>query len=123
LTSFAETVQWLVDGLRALLAKERALSDYRGHLVSVTGTDAQRGVSRSEAVFELAPESSEAPHGREKERLDVAVTTDLLTDGANLQQCRNVIKCDLPRNPMWLEQWHGRIDRIGSPRRGDAGRA
>jgi superfamily II DNA/RNA helicase len=38
----------------------------------------------------------------------------VLTEGVNLQQCRNIINLDIPWNPMRLVQRHGRIDRIGS---------
>jgi hypothetical protein len=48
-------------------------------------------------------------------RLDIMLSTDVLAEGMNLQQCRNVINFDLPWNPMRLVQRHGRIDRIGSP--------
>ena len=42
------------------------------------------------------------------------LTTDVLAEGQNLQQCRNIINYDLPWNPMRLVQRHGRIDRINS---------
>jgi hypothetical protein len=42
------------------------------------------------------------------------VTTDILAEGVNLQQCRHIINYDLPWNPMRLVQRNGRIDRIGS---------
>jgi helicase-like protein len=48
---------------------------------------------------------------------DILVTTDVLAEGVNLQQARNIINYDLPWNPMRLVQRHGRIDRIGSPHR------
>ena len=42
------------------------------------------------------------------------MTTDVLSEGVNLQQARHIINYDLPWNPMRLVQRHGRIDRIGS---------
>jgi len=45
---------------------------------------------------------------------DLVVTTDVLAEGVNLQQARNIVNYDLPWNPMRLVQRHGRIDRIGS---------
>ncbi|MFL2952879.1 MAG: C-terminal helicase domain-containing protein [Candidatus Thalassarchaeaceae archaeon] len=42
------------------------------------------------------------------------LTTDVLAEGQNLQQCRHIINYDLPWNPMRLVQRHGRIDRINS---------
>jgi hypothetical protein len=46
---------------------------------------------------------------------DILITTDVLAEGVNLQQCRHIINYDMPWNPMRLVQRHGRIDRIGSP--------
>src|SRR5204862_2547617 len=63
----------------------------------------------------FAPRPSEAPAGRDVDRFDLVVTTDVLAEGVNLQQARNIINYDLPWNPMRLVQRHGRIDRIGSP--------
>ena len=61
------------------------------------------------------PVSSDAPPGRDEDRFDILISTDVLAEGVNLQQCRNIINYDLPWNPMRLVQRHGRIDRIGSP--------
>ncbi len=82
--------------------------------VAVKGHKGTEGISREEAVFRFAPESSEAPAGYGDD-FDVMVTTDVLAEGMNLQQCRNIVNYDLPWNPMRLVQRHGRIDRIGSP--------
>ena len=55
--------------------------------------------------------------GADEDKFDILVTTDVLAEGVNLQQARNIINYDLPWNPMRLVQRHGRIDRIGSPHR------
>lgn len=111
---YADTVNWIEQYLRDLLARDRNLAAYRGRLASVAGTDSRDGVTREAAVFGFAPVSSEAPSGRADDRYDVLVATDVLAEGLNLQQCRNIINYDLPWNPMRLVQRHGRIDRIGS---------
>jgi len=112
---FADTADWLEDYLRDAVAKDRRLADYRGRIVSAAGQGSRHGVSREAAVFGFVPESSEAPAGRDANLYDILVTTDVLAEGVNLQQCRNVINYDLPWNPMRLVQRHGRTDRIGSP--------
>jgi Helicase conserved C-terminal domain/PLD-like domain/SNF2-related domain len=48
---------------------------------------------------------------------DVLLTTDVLSEGVNLQQAGRIVNYDLPWNPMRLVQRHGRIDRIGSHHR------
>jgi len=112
---FADTVAWLRKALEARVAADPRLAGYRGRIVAVAG----RGLggeeaSRDEAVWGFAPESSEPPRGR-ADLFDLLITTDVLAEGMNLQQCRNIINYDLPWNPMRLVQRHGRIDRIGSP--------
>jgi hypothetical protein len=46
--------------------------------------------------------------------VDLLLSTDVLAEGQNLQQCGTVINLDLPWNPMRLVQRNGRVDRIGS---------
>lgn len=108
---FADTVQWVQQYLRDALETDKRLSVYRGRLTSVSGDEG----NRLAAVFGFAPRTSEAPPGRDNDLFDILVTTDILAEGQNLQQARNIINYDLPWNPMRLVQRHGRIDRIGSP--------
>jgi len=64
------------------------------------------------AVEQFAPESSGSRTG--EDLVDILITTDVLAEGVNLQQCRHIVNYDMPWNPMRLVQRHGRIDRIGS---------
>lgn len=112
---FADTADWIEDYLRRAVESDRQLAEYRGRIVSVAGQESRGGVSREDAVFGFVPQSSEAPPGRDQDSYDILITTDVLAEGVNLQQCRNIINYDLPWNPMRLVQRHGRIDRIGSP--------
>jgi superfamily II DNA or RNA helicase len=47
--------------------------------------------------------------------IDILVSTDVLSEGQNLQDCGIIINYDLTWNPIRLVQRNGRIDRIGSP--------
>jgi hypothetical protein len=49
------------------------------------------------------------------ERISLVVTTDVLSEGLDLQQASVVVHLDLPWNPARLEQRVGRVRRIGSP--------
>jgi hypothetical protein len=111
---YADTVDWIFEYLQERFDNDPSLKPYRGRLVAVKGDESSAGMDREEAVFRFAPESSEAPPGMTDD-FDVMVTTDVLAEGMNLQQCRHIINYDLPWNPMRLVQRHGRIDRIGSP--------
>ena len=112
---FGDTVEWIAEHLGSVLETDRRLARYRGRLAIVRGTESFEGVTRTDAVFGFAPESTEAPPGRADDKYDILVTTDVLAEGMNLQQCGRIINYDLPWNPMRLVQRHGRIDRIGSP--------
>jgi uncharacterized phage-associated protein len=114
-TYFDDTAVWIYDYLESALASPRRLAPYRGRLAAVTGERALGGISRDHAIYGFAPKTTEAPAGRDDDLYDILVTTDILAEGMNLQQCRNIINYDLPWNPMRLVQRHGRIDRIGSP--------
>jgi len=114
-SGFADTVAWLRTALDARIAADPRLAAYRGRIVAVAGTPLEEeATTRSEAVWGFAPESSDPPPGQH-DLFDLLITTDVLAEGMNLQQCRNIINYDLPWNPMRLVQRHGRIDRIGSP--------
>lgn len=112
---FADTVDWIVEYLKIKLDSVKGLAGYRGRLASVSGDESRGGIAREDAVYGFAPRSSEAPPGKDTDRFDLLVTTDVLAEGVNLQQARHIINFDLPWNPMRLVQRHGRIDRIGSP--------
>ncbi len=47
--------------------------------------------------------------------IDILISTDVLSEGQNLQDCGVLINYDLTWNPIRLVQRNGRIDRIGSP--------
>ncbi|MET4625751.1 hypothetical protein ABIB83_002767 [Bradyrhizobium sp. I1.8.5] len=112
---FSDTVAWLRKALLKRIDADPRLAGYRGRVVAVAGGGLEgEDADRNHAVWGFAPESSEPPAGQ-ADLFDLLITTDVLAEGMNLQQCRNILNYDLPWNPMRLVQRHGRIDRIGSP--------
>jgi hypothetical protein len=109
-TYYADTVDWITSFLEERLENDPRLAPYRDRLVSLSGS----GGSKEDVLFGFAPISSDAPAGNDEDRYDLLISTDVLAEGVNLQQARNIINFDLPWNPMRLVQRHGRIDRIGS---------
>ena len=107
---YTDTVDWIMDFLEAELERKPGLAAYRGRLTAAAGNRDRR----EEALFGFAPRTTDAPEGRDQDRFDIIVATDVLSEGINLQQARHIINYDLPWNPMRLVQRHGRIDRIGS---------
>ncbi len=113
---YADTVEWILKYLAVEFERSGELAKYRGRMAVASGSgDFELNMTRQEAVYGFAPISSEAPPGSDDDLYDILVTTDVLAEGVNLQQCRNIINFDLPWNPMRLVQRHGRVDRIGSP--------
>ncbi len=62
----------------------------------------------------FAPKANMRPElaGSERE-IDVLISTDVLSEGQNLQDCGVLVNYDLHWNPMRMVQRAGRIDRIG----------
>ena len=50
----------------------------------------------------------------EEKEIDILVSTEVLAEGQNLQDCNYVINYDLPWNPMRMVQRIGRVDRLTS---------
>lgn len=105
-SQFADTVRTLFARLpnRAAAA---ALTARGGHLTSGP-------VSRADLLERFAPQAMVATPPRDIERIDFLLTTDLLSEGVNLQDASVIIHLDLPWTPARLEQRVGRARRIGS---------
>ena len=70
---------------------------------------------RARLIEAFAPRSNNRPElaGSDKE-VDILISTDVLSEGQNLQDCGLLINYDLHWNPTRMVQRAGRIDRIGS---------
>jgi len=96
------------------------LASYQGRITapifgSKTGIDQE---SRAHTLARFAPATAgrkdEDGNPLDEDRYDLLFTTDVLSEGVNLQQAGHIINFDLPWNPQRMVQRHGRIDRIGS---------
>ena len=111
---YEDTVDWIEEHLVKAIKKDKRLHSYKKRLASVSGKQSRNGIKKIDAIHGFAPLSTKAPAILDKDKFDILISTDVLAEGMNLQQCGNVINFDLPWNPMKLVQRHGRIDRIGS---------
>src|SRR5258708_6464223 len=70
---------------------------------------------RARLVAEFAPRGNHKPDiaGSDHE-IDLLISTDVLSEGQNLQDCGVLINYDLHWNPTRMVQRAGRIDRIGT---------
>ncbi len=62
----------------------------------------------------FAPVANQAD-AKPEDQIDILISTDVLSEGQNLQDCGIIVNYDLTWNPIRLVQRNGRIDRIGSP--------
>lgn len=72
-------------------------------------------LSRHEALARFAPLSLNARRPARSEAIDILLTTDLLSEGVNLQDAQIVVHLDLPWTAARMEQRVGRVARLGSP--------
>jgi hypothetical protein len=71
---------------------------------------------RHDIIKRFAPISNDSVEIKgTDEELDLLISTDVLSEGQNLQDADTVINYDLHWNPVRMIQRTGRIDRIGSP--------
>jgi hypothetical protein len=71
-------------------------------------------LSRSEALSRFAPRALNAPPPAAAEQIDLLLSTDLLSEGVNLQDAEVVVHLDIPWTAARLEQRVGRVARMGS---------
>ena len=105
-SQYADTV----DGMFMRLCRD-------GHVAALSGAGGRVAggvISRSELIERFAPRASGVPHPRTADDVTLLITTDLLSEGVNLQDAAVVVHLDLPWTPARIEQRLGRIARIGS---------
>ena len=66
----------------------------------------------ADKITKFSPKSNDTPGLPEAEQTKILITTDVLAEGQNLQDCNRVFSYDLHWNPVTLIQRHGRVDRI-----------
>jgi superfamily II DNA or RNA helicase len=71
-------------------------------------------LGRRLAIARFAPIANHAPRPSDAQRIDLLITTDLLSEGVNLQDAVAVVHLDLPWTPARMEQRVGRVARLGS---------
>ncbi|HEX6058702.1 MAG TPA: DEAD/DEAH box helicase [Gemmatimonadaceae bacterium] len=103
------------DTVRALFRELRASP--RVAALTAGGAEVAGGrLARDDAVARFAPRANGRDEPRAAERIDLLVTTDLLSEGVNLQDASVAVHLDLPWTPARLEQRVGRLARLGAAR-------
>ena len=109
IVAFSEYADTVASLYRALAPSVRAAMLTHGG-----GRVAGGPLSRRDLLQRLAPGATARISA--SERIDLLLTTDVLSEGVNLQEASVVVHLDLSWNPARLEQRVGRLRRIGAAR-------
>jgi superfamily II DNA/RNA helicase len=105
-TEFKDTARYVYHQLK-----------HKPYVAQIDSESARLGLeraSRREVIERFAPRSNELPDPPRRERVELLIATDVLSEGLNLQDASVVVSYDLPWNPVRLMQRVGRVDRLGS---------
>jgi superfamily II DNA or RNA helicase len=72
-------------------------------------------LSRRDALARFAPAALKTSRPPPTEAIELLLTTDLLSEGVNLQDAQIIVHLDLPWTAARMEQRVGRVARMGSP--------
>ena len=110
-TAFQDTAVYLKEQIES---QPGVLGDRKWTVVIGSETNAD---ARTQELERFCPESvSGDPEFRpDGEEVDVILSTDILSEGQNLQQAQAVLSFDMPWNPQRVVQRNGRIIRLRSP--------
>lgn len=98
-TESTETAEYLYDALYDL---------YNGRIVYYSGK------SSASAKVEIEDSFNPKNKGKNNDKYDLLITTDVLAEGINLHRANVLVNYDLPWNPTRIMQRVGRINRVGT---------
>ena len=104
-TEYTATAQYIHEEMKKRFPSKEALL--------ITGDVSKK--ERRDIIRRFSPASnSEDGDEMPENPADILVSTEVLAEGQNLQDCNYVVNYDLPWNPMRIVQRMGRIDRLTS---------
>jgi SNF2 family DNA or RNA helicase len=109
-TGKGEALLRVLDGGRepsVVFTRFRATLDFLGSVVS------RGGIAHQSIDGDLPPPARHEALARLRKSGGVLLSTEVGSEGLNLQFCRRIVNFDLPWNPMRIEQRIGRVHRIG----------
>ena len=99
-TYYADTLNYIYEEI----ANDKRFSKLRIEAISSSGATSKNPGQREEIIKKFFDKN-----------IDIILSTDVLSEGQNLQTAKYLINYDLHWNPTRMIQRAGRIDRIGSP--------
>lgn len=110
-TFYSDTADYIYEQLISDPEFMSAVGNVR--VEEITGDPRHKG-NKARIVEDFAPLSNGVKE-KPKHPIQVLVSTDVLSEGQNLQDCGYLINYDLHFNPVRMIQRNGRIDRLFSP--------
>lgn len=101
-TQFKDTARYLY----------KHILDNNFGIVSEIDSKTNQNNRKEKVVAQFAPNANPDFFNPDKPEIDILISTDILSEGQNLQDCNTIINYDLTWNPVRIIQREGRIDRI-----------
>jgi len=108
---FKDTARYIY---RQLTNDEDFLCRLGHRRIAIVDSDV-KPAERNDRIVRFAPKANGKPDLPLDERIDLLISTDVLSEGQNLQDAEVIVNYDLHWNPVRMVQRVGRLDRIGSP--------
>ncbi len=108
-TYYSDTADYLYRQLKADKQFQTRLAGARMEVI----TGAGKGAAKTQIVKDFAPKANNVS-GTPNNPIQLLISTDVLSEGQNLQDCGYLINYDLHFNPVRMIQRNGRIDRLFS---------
>jgi SNF2 family DNA or RNA helicase len=126
---YAQTARYLYESLMADATWQGQAGQPRLALLTGRNSPAERKqiirrfapIANSDVILadaglgELSASAAETAEQKQEEEIDILISTDVLSEGQNLQDAGVLLNYDLHWNPVRMIQRAGRIDRVGSP--------
>jgi len=108
---FKDTARYLY---RQLLSDQGFLAKLGHRRIAIVDSSVDSS-ERTTRILRFAPRANGMPDMPSEKQIDLLISTDVLSEGQNLQDADIVVNYDLHWNPVRMVQRVGRLDRIGSP--------
>ena len=108
---FKDTARYIY---RTLTRDEGFLRRLGHHRIAIVDSNIKPS-ERNQRIVRFAPKANGKPDLPSSGQIDLLVSTDVLSEGQNLQDAEVIVNYDLHWNPVRMVQRVGRLDRIGSP--------